>query len=190
MKSAERWTALVPFKPPGERKTRLSPHLSVLERDRLAEKLFAHVTAVLQATDEIYETILLSTGRFGWPGPWIDDGGGGLNRELQAAQKNLFRPRLLVIHADLPLLRVQDVQVLLSAATGSGAIAVDHHNSGTNALALYEPSEFSFAFGPRSFEKHVQGFDGRACIVERNGLALDIDTATDLEQATRYGFSF
>jgi 2-phospho-L-lactate guanylyltransferase len=94
----------------------------------------------------------------------------------------------LVIHADLPLLSVDDIAALLTGDGASSAIAPDRHGSGTNALALVEPRGFDFAFGPNSFTRHCVAARG-ARIVTRLGLGLDIDTAADLDAANSAGFT-
>jgi 2-phospho-L-lactate guanylyltransferase len=70
------WTAIVPFKPAGERKTRLADTLSAAERDGLAEQLFAHVLAVLHEAPAVSSVIVLSQARpSDWSGRWRADSG-------------------------------------------------------------------------------------------------------------------
>ena len=185
------WSALVPLKPAAERKSRLAEVLSGDERAMLSQRLFDHVATVLAAVPDVAIVTLLADRRpsgwsGGWSGGWIADTGRGLNAELQAAA--VARP-LLVIHADLPLLSVADVEALLAAAEGSGcAIAPDRHGSGTNALALADARGFAFGFGAGSFARHrAQAAD--AAVVERLGLGLDLDTPDDLDAAAAAGWS-
>ncbi len=187
---APAWTAIVPFKPAHLRKTRLAPLLSPAARIALSARLFRHVIEILHAAPMIAEIAVLAAEPIpGWNGPWIADAGRGLNLELQAARDSLAAATLLVIHADLPLVTAADITHLLQAAGPAGAIAPDRHRDGTNALALHAQPDFSFAFGPASFKRHLNAMPG-AAIVTAAGLALDIDTPADLALAAAQGFQF
>lgn len=185
------WTAIVPVKPVGERKTRLAGSLSPEQRERLSGALLAHVLAVLDTTPEVSVVAMLSrepptdAGRV-----WVPDGERGLNNELEVAVEKLGGGPMLIVHADLPLLCVEDVAALLEAAEPDGAIAPDRHGKGTNALALPDARGFPFAFGLDSLAAHRRSLGPRGLIVERAGLALDIDEDADLATATAAGFRY
>lgn len=177
------WVAIVPLKPPGERKTRLGPHLAADERDRLAALLAGHVMRILAETPRIRTRIVLAAEQPSVPHDrWIADRGRGLNAELAAARRSVFPAASLVIHADLPGLCVADVDTMIDLAEQRGsAVAPDRHLTGTNALALADDRPFEYAFGADSFAKHRARL-GRECgVASRPGLALDLDTQADLE---------
>jgi 2-phospho-L-lactate guanylyltransferase len=159
------------------------------ERQGLSQELFEHVVSVLRQAPTLRDVALLSDmcpNR--WQGTFIRDEGRGLNAELNALVE-LQRPaRLLVFHADLPLVSADDIAALIMGG-GACTIARDRHGTGTNALALVEPLGFDFAFGPNSFTRHCAAAKGKARIVTRLGLALDIDTAADLDAAISAGFT-
>jgi len=183
------WTAVIPFKGSAERKTRLASRLGMEDRQSLSQELFEHVASVLRQVPTLRDVALLSDMRPNrWQGPFIRDEGRGLNAELNARVESHRRTRLLVIHADLPLVSVDDIAALITGDGAGCAIAPDRHGSGTNALALVEPSEFDFAFGPNSFRQHCAAAKGKARVVTRLGLGLDIDTAADLDAAISCGF--
>jgi 2-phospho-L-lactate guanylyltransferase len=172
------WTAIVPIKPPIEGKTRLSDILEIDDRSRLGRVLLDHVSRVLSDVAEIGDIVLLCREPpRGWTGSWAADAGRGLNAELQTAAL-VISSNLLVIHADLPMLRAADVTALVQAADGGAAIAPDRHLSGTNALAFADPKRARFAFGQDSFAKH-RASAPFATIVHRTGLAQDLDTPED-----------
>ena len=176
------WMAIVPLKPPGERKTRLGPHLAADQRERLAELLADHVLRILAETPRIRTRIVLAAERPFLPHDrWIADRGRGLNVELAEGRRSASPARTLVIHADLPGLSVGDVEAMLDLAEQrGGAVAPDRHSSGTNALALAHDRPFDFAFGAGSFARHRERL-GRDCgVVTRPGLGLDLDTPSDL----------
>jgi 2-phospho-L-lactate/phosphoenolpyruvate guanylyltransferase len=183
------WTAIIPFKGSAERKTRLGSRLGTDERQRLSQELFEHVVSVLRQVPTLRDVALLSDMRPNrWQGPFIRDEGRGMNAELNALVESQRPTRLLVIHADLPLVSVDDIAALITGDGAGSAIAPDRHGSGTNALALVEPWGFDFAFGPNSFARHCAAASG-ARVVTRLGLGLDIATAADLDAAISAGFT-
>ena len=169
------WTALLPLKPPAERKTRLVPLLTPAQRLTLTEDLLARSLAALRACPDISEILLLAATPDSWPGAYVRDEGNGLNAELQAARQGRAG-NLLVIFPDLPFVTASDIAALLAAAP---AIAPDRHGTGTNAIALPDGVPFTFAFGENSFGAHTL----QARAVHRPGLAFDIDTPDDFSAA-------
>ena len=175
------WRAIVPLNLGRDCKTRLAGQLSRDKRDRLVEAMARHVVAQVGAAGGISEVIVVSPEEPPFSSVrWVRDEGRGLNTELLCA---LETGPVLVIHADLPTLASADVEALLETAQQSGvAIAPDRLGTGTNALALTYPSGIVPAFGEGSFLRHRTMFPD-AAIVERVGLALDIDTPEDLDLA-------
>lgn len=114
----------------------------------------------------------------------------GLNAGLEEARRVLASPTttlLVVLHGDLPWLTADDVHALVDGVSQSGgmAIAPDRAGAGTNGLALSPPDAISFRFGPGSFEAHVAAASGAGLpvtVVERQGLAFDLDTPADLDR--------
>lgn len=183
------WTAIVPFKPAGERKTRLADTLSAEQREALAEQLFVHVLTVLGAEPRITSVLVLSQARPShWTGPWRADTRLGLNPELQAARADIAGP-MLVLHSDLPLLIASNVAQLIDAAEATSfAIAPDRHGSGTNAIAIADQRRFAFGFGADSYRLHREQISGHWRLVPAPGLVIDIDTPADLALAVARGF--
>jgi 2-phospho-L-lactate/phosphoenolpyruvate guanylyltransferase len=171
------WTAIVPIKPGATRKTRLLG-LTNAQRIAVTERMLGHVLAILAAHPCIGQTTTLAaqpTRGF----RWIRDEGRGLNAELDAARLALSGD-ILVVHADLPLLAPEDVAALIMAAEQKGAaMAPDRHGTGTNAIALKAGVDFRCRFGPDSRHRHGEAFSAMA-ILDRRGLALDVDTLDDL----------
>jgi 2-phospho-L-lactate guanylyltransferase len=184
-----RWTALIPLKGGAKRKSRLAPCLSPAERAALSDRMVRHVCAVLGEVPSIGRTLLLSPQPIADIPGWHCDKGTGLNDALNDALGALGLP-LLVLHADLPLLRPEDVAALLNAAEAQGiAIAPDRHGGGTNAIAIADAAAFRFAFGNASFLRHVKEAGARAAVLTLAGLSLDVDTPDDLHAAIALGFA-
>ena len=111
------WAALVPLKQGAESKSRLQDVLEPAERVALAFAMATRVISCLSNVNAIDSLYLLAPAEVSeWPVRWLPDSGKGLNPELQGARAQLGNRPMLVIHADLPHLTVQDIQALLDAA--------------------------------------------------------------------------
>lgn len=183
------WTAIVPMKAAGKRKTRLAEHLCAIGREELSEILFSHVVRTLHDCSQIARIVILSEGPpLMSRTDWVADNGAGLNAELERVRAGIGEGPLLIIHADLPLLKTADLDALLAAAEGAIAIAPDSHGTGTNALALGTNHDLKLCFGRDSFARHQAQVPDAIIITDRPGLALDVDTADDLDKAISLGF--
>ena len=188
------WRAIVPFRAADEggagAKTRLAGRLDATARAALAIAMARHVLETLDYCPSVGSIGVLAPvpPAFAPAGiDWIADRERGLNCELATVIGAAGAGRVFVIHADLPLLEPGDIAALLDAACARGAaIAPDHAQTGTNALALTDPAGIVPAFGPGSFALH-RAMLPDAAVVERAGLALDIDTPADLDRALAMG---
>ena len=82
------------------------------------------------------------------------------------------------------------IELLKEYNLGAVVISPDGARSGTNALLTRPPDALPFAFGPDSFEAHLEaarkrGLDVRVC--ERSHVAFDLDTAGDLARLEKSG---
>ncbi len=178
------WTAIVPLKAAAARKTRLAGALDGTETAALAQGMADHVIATLAGIAAITSVRVLSPASGDIAGTvWEPDYGKGLNAELDRVCAALTGERMLIVHADLPLLAADDVAALIAAAEAEGAaIATDRHGTGTNALAMRRAACVGFAFGPDSLARHLDRLPD-AAVLRREGLAIDIDTADDIAVA-------
>lgn len=188
--SSDGITAVIPIRLGMPRKSRMSSRLSLIEREKLADQLFNHVVTVIREHPRVGRTIVLSPVRPPMGTDfWRKDRGRGLNVELDVLRRDLPDDDLLVIHGDLPLLGDEDVTAMVNALQAPGtALAPDHGETGTNAVAIHAGQPFAFSFGDGSLAAHVAASDGKAFLVRRLGLALDVDRPEDLEAAERQGF--
>jgi 2-phospho-L-lactate guanylyltransferase len=91
----------------------------------------------------------------------------------------------LVMTADLPLARPDDVAAILAASppAPSAVLVPSHEGTGTNAMLLRPPRAIAPRLGPASLARHLAqaGRRGVAAFrLERPRIALDIDTPRDL----------
>ncbi len=119
-------------------------------------------------------------------------------------------PAVLILPVDLPFITTADVDLMISSGlqqrswdqkqTGSSAsqgnngthvnkesgcvmaVCSDDDGSGTNAIFINSAQEFSFHYGPGSFQSHVQEAQNRGLtvhIVSAPGLKFDLDNEND-----------
>jgi 2-phospho-L-lactate guanylyltransferase len=184
---------VIPVKGLASGKSRLAVMLSSAERLALNRRLVEHVleTALeaarimgadiavyLLSPDESIADIASSrSARF------IHQTTEGLNAGLFEAVDYLPAHRTVFLAADLPNLTSDDITPLLNAP-GIG-LAPDRRQIGTNALSVPQPGSLPFSFGPVSMRLHLEAAEQLGLpvqLIQRPGLALDIDTKDDLER--------
>ena len=182
---------VIPVKPPAGAKTRLAGALSAPEREDLVRTMLAHVVGEVRKSG-VDKLLILGPSRLGLPEdvPLLADPGTGLNPALQSALPQVNADRMIVLHADLPGITSAEIDLLAGAPEGVIAIGPDRHGKGTNALSLPLPraKDFTFAFGPDSYARHVAeaGRLGIAIETIRSpGLERDVDEPEDLADAAR-----
>lgn len=189
---------IVPHRGLAASKTRLAGVLDAGEREALAERLLHRVLrVVVQAAPVVVISPAAELGPLvAAAGATLEvQRGLGLNSGLEQARARAVADgvgTLAVLHGDLPNLEIDDVRVLLDAVTGAGGVAIapDRGRSGTNGLAMRPPGAIGFRFGVESFAAHQAvareaGFE--PVVVDRPGLAFDLDTPADLARWIELG---
>lgn len=175
---------LVPVKAFSDAKARLAAVLGDAERERLARWTAARVLAAAGelptyvACDD--EEVATWAGEHGAAILWHP--GVGLNAAVNNSVADLREAGVtdvIVAHGDLP--RAHS----LASLTEPGTITLvpDRHGDGTNVIALPTELQFRFAYGPGSFQRHLDAAiaAGHSVRVRRDPLlAADIDTPADL----------
>lgn len=194
-------TAIVPVKRFRAAKQRLVEAVGPQGRAALAKAMLADVLNQVTST-ELIERVIVVTGEgraekvamhraqraktpievFRDP----DDRG-----HSEAATLGIIRAKALGAHAvallpgDCPLLAAGELDAALARLTpDTVAVVPDRHGTGTNALLMCPPDAIAPGFGPDSRDRHVERARRReleAVVEELPSLALDLDTAADLE---------
>jgi FO synthase len=181
--------SLTALKPRGQGKSRLAPGLAPEERGVLVKSMLTHVLGTLRATPEVDRVAVVGRDHDGLTAGIVrlEDSGGDLNEALTDAMRQAAAggaTRALIVHADLPRLRSEEVTALIEGSRACGiAVAPDHRGTGTNALCVPLPLPLKLEFGPGSFAKHLHqatalGF--RPAVIRLPGLAFDLDELEDL----------
>ena len=201
----ERIIAVVPIRSFRDGKTRLSLGLDAANREGLVRSMAERVTGALAATDEIAETLVVSSD------PEVLTWAGRLARPVTPVEQTKTAPGLdaaidlgrgiaahhgadamLSLFADLPIVTGKDIAVLIESQ-GELILGTDRRRTGTNALLLRfsgRAREFRFAFGPESLERHLAesrriGLEVR--VRDIPGIAFDLDTPEDLADVLARG---
>ena len=196
---SERIRIIVPHRGLAVAKTRLAPVLDPGERLTLARELLEHVLrASRRAVDDVVvitpsEALVSVVESIG--ARLVVQRGMGLNTGLEQARSAALAEGielLGVLHGDLPNLAVADVAALLDAVPASGGVAIapDRTGQGTNGLGLRPADAMPFAFGLASFAAHRAAAEAAGhdpVVVERAGLAFDLDTPADLARWLELG---
>lgn len=120
-------------------------------------------------------------------------GSSGLNAQLERAvailiEEGVARERLLILHADLPLVTRGAIETMEELSVPSSVVMVETRDGGTNAMFLKPPGRFPLAYGPGSFAKHAAAAEaaGMRVITNQNReLRLDLDTPEDIVELLR-----
>jgi len=192
---SQRYVALVPVKPPAVGKSRLQ---AVADADRraLAEAFALDTVAACVAASSIAEVLVVtddatfSVRLTGLGTQAIPDGvAGDLNGTLRQAAAEAHRRwpdlRPVALCADLPALRHEDLDDVLSGVGAHPAFVPDAAGVGTTLyVAAYE--EFDPRFGPGSREAHLDS-GARELADAAPSVRRDVDDVDDLRDALALG---
>jgi 2-phospho-L-lactate guanylyltransferase len=113
----------------------------------------------------------------------VDDPGHGQGPAVGAAIREEPAVATLVVNADVPCVRPDDLRALLRATPPGGLALVAAADGTTNALSLAEGRLFAPLYGPDSAERfcaHAAALGARGVRVQNGNLADDVDTLDDV----------
>lgn len=190
-----RATAIVPVKRFDAAKRRLSDALPDGPRAALAAAMLADVLRAIVRSAAVGETIVVSgeptvativeeVGAILLDDP--EDAGHSRAAALGVEAALLAGAEVAaVLPGDCPLLDPGELdRAIAQAPPASVGVIPDRHRTGTNGLILRPPDAIEPSFGPGSCERHLRMAADRglaAAVLALPSLALDLDTAEDLE---------
>ncbi|MCX6054600.1 MAG: 2-phospho-L-lactate guanylyltransferase [Chloroflexi bacterium] len=186
---------IIPVKPLKRGKSRLASVLNDEERTALNRSLLINTLKTVALVDRI-ETVLvvsrdpsvLTIAREFSARTVLEDGNPELNTALRRASvvaKAYHANEILVLPADLPLLRTEHINQLLNFGQNPPEviIAPDRRKDGTNALYINPADLIEFSYGPGSFNIHRSNAEkagAKVRIIKSDVLGLDLDLPEDL----------
>jgi 2-phospho-L-lactate guanylyltransferase len=160
-------------------KSRLADELPLKERVQLMRGLLAGVVGAVR--DAGVERVTVVTGLALKDYDVWDDRGLPWNDAIAAAIEDVVTaPLVAIVSADLPSLRAEEVEELLTATPERGIAIARALDGGTNAVSMRPPGLVRTHFGEHgSAAVHARlGVDH--VILDLPGLAFDVDTPEDL----------
>lgn len=185
---------VIPVKTLLKAKMRLSTVLSLWERHAFTLAMLEDVLRAVKRS-EIHQIVVISADsivqRFAhnFGVTVLQEKTYGLNEAAEQAtqwciQKNA--ELVLILPADIPLLKPEDVNEIISLSSENSCIVVSpSRNGGTNALLRKPPNVVSLCFGADSFRKHLVEASARNVLSKvylSNRVSLDIDSIKDVER--------
>ncbi|MGF1503697.1 MAG: 2-phospho-L-lactate guanylyltransferase [Chloroflexi bacterium] len=190
--------AIVPVKPLKRSKSRLSPVLSVEQREAFSRVMLEHTLSVIRQVDAINETIVitrdtavLALARDHHAQTLQETQDPDLVKSLtfatQVAAHNAAAG-ILIVASDIPFLQPDDLNGMIELAEKAlhprlVVLAPDRREDGTNALLVSPPGAIAYRFGVGSFHKHIaeaNQIGASVSVYRSDSIALDIDVPNDL----------
>ena len=188
--------AVLPVKDLGAAKQRLAPVLDAEERRSLSRSMLEDVLGAVSAARGLAGVLLVTLDsearslatRYGARVLMEDQNRGHTAASSFGARSlaNDGAAGMLQIPADIPGVTPEDIEYLLEVHGTAPAItlAPSRDRRGSNAVACSPPDVLPLRFGDDSFFPHLErarslGIEPR--VVERPGIALDVDTPEDME---------
>ena len=188
--------AIVPVKPLRRGKSRLAGMLTEDQRTSLNRYLLEHVLMILNEVPEIAHTLVVSrdpaalaiTREMGGR-TVLEDGAPQFNTAIKRATivaRAQGAHAVLILPADLPLVKPKDIQKLLKPGRIPPVIVIapDRRQDGTNGLFVNPAGLIEYAYGPGSFHHHSDRAlqsGAKLKIVNSPNIALDLDLPEDLQ---------
>ena len=183
--------ALIPYKKENA-KSRLSPILTRMEREQFVELMLMDVVCSLQEAG-LNDIDILTTSEYGSLAGLnvnfvIDPN--DLNESINKYLEKIDQP-VLIIMADLPLTRPEQVKSIISSK--EDVVIVPGKGGGTNVLFVKNPSKFHVRYYGMSFCNHcaiAKGMQQSLRIYDSFLLSTDIDEPHDIVEILLHGHGF
>ncbi len=183
--------ALIPYKKKNA-KSRLSPALTLKEREEFVELMLRDVISSLQNAG-IEKIDILTTPDNGVPEDVEvnvvinkNDLNEAINEYLEYEQEPI-----LIIMADLPLVKSEHIKEILSRP--EDVVIIPGKGGGTNIIFTKDPSNFHVKYYGSSFLNHCNIAKGRNCslhVYDSFLLSTDIDEPHDLVEIMLHGHGY
>lgn len=189
--------ALLPVKAPAQAKQRLATVFAPEEREQLARVMFDEVLPVLLAARGLDRIVvaasdaeILRRAAAAGASTLAETRQNGHSSSADWAARKCIEwgaTTLLLVPADVPLLRSAEIESLLEVALALPVprvvIVPSADGTGTNAMVRTPPDIIESRFGPDSFDAHMVQARARqaaVAVARPEGLVFDLDTPEDV----------
>jgi 2-phospho-L-lactate guanylyltransferase len=190
------YNALIPVKSLMTAKSRLTSSFTQQQRERLVLDMLHHVLCVLLDCGLFEKVSVVSSDKlvlekaYLWGAQALVEEYHDHNLALHAAALREISEgvnTLLTISADLPLLTTQEIRCFYEQSLQHDVVlAPSRDGTGTNAIMVHPPLAVPYVFGLGSLQRYIEAAKQKHLSYSKFhsiGLALDIDTIDDLEEA-------
>jgi len=190
--------AVIPVKTLLRSKTRLSEVLNPQERQTLTLVMLEDVLKAVICSQSVHQIVVVSSDSrvqgfandFGVA--YLPEKKPGLNQALEQAISWCIQNKaesVLILPADIPLLRPDDVDQIVNLGSEETCIVVGpSRNGGTNALFQKPPNVIPPSFGSGSLNRHLAEASKKGIktkVYDVQNVTMDIDYPEDLEDLLR-----
>lgn len=182
------WAVVIPIKAPDRGKSRIA--VDPAARAEIAAALAFDTVAAVAAARRVERVIIVTDGAEGLG--WIDELPAGRDkvRVIPSSATSLngsirdglaeVRGPAAVLPGDLPGLRPDLLDEVLSGVSAPVSVVADAEGVGTTLLAAVRASDLDPAYGPDSFRRHLAGGAQEIALPIDHWLRRDVDTMEDL----------
>ncbi len=184
---------LIPFRGTNTDKSRLRKEIPSSIVDELLIKMTQEVITASTSLGKKYNTYLLTKNemvKFKGNFKVLKDQGFNLNNSIKLALNTLEEKTILIVMADLPLIRKEDLTKIVNLHIKEDeSIIAPTSDDGTSLLCFNNDEEFPFVFGCNSASEYRRIFTERKIkfkILDQEKFYRDIDTLKDLREIMRF----
>ena len=103
---------------------------------------------------------------------------------LMVSELSADSSQILSIAGDLPKLRAEDIDLVMSTAIEPITVLPSRDGTGTNGILFVPPARIEMEYGESSFKRHMSRASlagHRTQVMNIPGIAFDVDTPEDLQ---------
>ena len=188
-----RMKVLIPVSPINSLKTRLSEFLSSEERKNLLLNMLRDINKTLEGLDVIIisrDEEILEFAKDELKAETIKEKYKGLNNAIKQAFEEIEDDEVLIIPADIPLIKKSHIEDILKLSNDYDMIIAPSRGGGTNLLYLKSKNLIEIKYEGFSFLKHLEEAKKknlRYYIYDSFLISVDINTPEDLGEIFIHG---
>jgi len=186
---------LIPVSPINSLKTRLSEFLSSEERKNLLLNMLRDINKALEGLDVVIisrDEEILEFAKDELKAETIKEKYKGLNKAIKQAFEEIEDDEVLIIPADIPLIKKRHIEDILKLSKDYDMIIAPSRGGGTNLLYLKSKNLIEIKYEGFSFLKHLEEAKKRHLryyIYDSFLISVDINTPEDLGEIFIHGDS-